>query len=210
MPYVLKTALTKVKDKPFNFTLIVGTQKQVLLVTPKPAGKSLLDEAKATSVKGEREGKGIVKKISEKYIFCSKTVTGTLRTGIKLAMNNNGCKSVDWDLQALGANESDEVMTEDADDTTSPVTPLTTTPVNTGVKPTTPVQNQPVSSQRPGPSTPIFPPRPQPQQPSPSALKPSGPQPMATNPPPRPQTPLPPSPQVQAKPSGPPPTMPNP
>jgi len=211
MPYVLKTALTKVKDKPFNFTLIVGTQKQVLLVTPKPAGKSLLDEAKATSVKGEREGKGIVKKINEKYIFCSKTVTGTLRTGIKLAMNNNGCKSVDWDLQALGANESDEVMTEDADDTTSPVTPLTTTPVNTGVKPTTPVQNQPIPPQRPTSPLPGSIPKPQQPQP-PLVMKPSGPMPSSPNPlqrPPPQQRPGP-LPTTQVKPTGPVPNLPPP
>src|SRR5258707_13558585 len=100
MPYVLKTALTKVKDKPFNFTLIVGTQKQVLLVTPKPAGESLLDEAKTTSVKGEREGKGNVKKINKKKIFFSKTVTGTFRAGVKMAANKNGRKSGDWDFEA--------------------------------------------------------------------------------------------------------------
>src|SRR5260370_12975321 len=149
MPYVLKTALTKVKDKPFNFTLIVGRQKQVLLVAPKPAGKSLLDEAKATAVKGEREGKGICKKVGEKYIFFSKNPTGGLRTGIKLAMNNNNCKTIDWDLQKLGDNESDEVMTEDADEAQGEVNPGPNTPVVSNLRPTQPAQNQPIPPHRP-------------------------------------------------------------
>src|SRR4051812_36551833 len=111
-PYNLKKTLSKVHDKPYNFQLIMG-KKQVLLVTPKPAAKTQVDEAVATAVKGVREAKGICKRVGEEIIFYTKNApAGILRTGMKLAFNTNNCKSVAWDLQQLKPGESEEVHTE--------------------------------------------------------------------------------------------------
>ena len=187
MPYVLKTALAKIHDKPFNFVLIIGTQKQILLVSPKPPGKTLLDEAKATAVKGEKEGKGICKKVNDQYIFLAKTVTGGLRTGIKLAMNNNNCKTISWDLQALGANESDEVMTEDTDET--PTTTSTSSSTSASQSTSSSTQTPPTQAQRPGPTMGQRPPNTLGQRPPPPTSPP--PQQKATGtatPPPTPST----------------------
>ncbi|MDB6122857.1 MAG: phosphatidylinositol 4-kinase gamma 4 [Pedosphaera sp.] len=194
-PYNLKLALGKVHDKPANFVLIVGKQKQVLLVTPKPPGKPLLDEAIATAVKGEREGKGICRKADNKYIFLTKTPpTGSLRTGIKLAMNNNNCKSIDWELEQLKPGETDEVVVEDTGvDTEVEPEVQTTTEI--------PVQTESKPPQRPSPPSPGTKPG---QQPPPPSTSQTGQRPMPPLPstPQTGQRPMPPLPSTPPSPTG--------
>jgi hypothetical protein len=218
-PYNLKLALGKVHDKPFNFQLIMGKQKQVLLVTPKPAAKAQVDEAIATAVKGVREAKGICKKVNDEIIFYTKNApTGMLRTGMKLAFNTNNCKSVAWDLQQLKPGESEEVHTEVVDEpevdsdtdttvnseedsgpkTTTNPPPLPTTPW-IGAKrsqPSTPPP-QPPKSSTPPPRPTSPPPGVTPKPPQPTTINqqrplPQTPEPKVSNtPPPRPTTPPP-------------------
>ncbi|MDB6122865.1 MAG: hypothetical protein JWQ71_1858 [Pedosphaera sp.] len=162
MAYALKPILSKLKKTPFNFALIEGKKNDMVLVTPKPAPGKLLDDTKKDCGDGKRIAKGICMKEDGQIIFATRGAPmPAWKTAVKKIFQEQKCSMfLPVEFRQLGANESEEVVTEEptdeSDETASEseeATETTTEPETVSQTPTaTSTQS---TSTAPKPSAPI-------------------------------------------------------